>query len=66
MRIVGHHETQGPHDVRGRPQKDLSLLQGLAHEPDMQVLEIAQAPMNQLRAGRGGVGGQIVLLAQED
>ena len=32
----------------------------------MQLLEVAQTAMNQFRAGRGGVCGEIVLLAQQD
>ena len=39
--------------------------QRLAHQAEGAVLEIAQAAMDQLGGGRGGAGGEIVLLDQQ-
>jgi hypothetical protein len=64
-RIVRHHEAQRPHDVGRAAQQHLALLQRLAHQRELVVLEIAQPAMYQLGRGRRGVRGQVVLLAQE-
>ena len=39
--------------------------QCLAHQREMVILEITQPAVDELGAGRGGVRGQIILLAQE-
>ena len=51
--------------MRRHAQQHLALDQRLAHQPEPAVLEIAQAPVDEL--GRGGrrAGGEIVLLDQE-
>ena len=46
-------------------QQHLALDQGLAHEAELVVLEIAQAAVDQLAAGGRGVLGEVVLLAQQ-
>ncbi len=65
MRIVRHDEAQRPHDVRRGREQHLALLQRLAHEAEMKAFEVAQAAVNQLGAGGGGVRGEIVLLAEQ-
>ena len=66
MRLVRQHEAQRKGEVRRLGQKHLALLQGLAHQPELVVLEIAQAAMDQLGRSRRGGAGKIVHLAQPD
>jgi hypothetical protein len=65
VRHVRHDETQRPHDVGRRAQQGLALLERLAHEPELLVLEVAQPAVNQLGTGRRGVRGEIVLFAKQ-
>ena len=51
--------------MRRHAQQHLALVQRLAHQPEGAVLEIAQAAVDQLGGGRGGAGGEIVLLDQQ-
>ena len=64
--MVREHEAQRPDDVRGVAQQHLALLEGVAHKAQFALLQITQPAVNQLRAGRRGVRGQVVLLAQQD
>ena len=48
--IVRHHEAQRPHDVRRAAQQHLALVQRLAHQRELAVLEVAQAAVDQLGA----------------
>jgi hypothetical protein len=43
----------------------LALLQRLAHQAELVELEVAQAAVDQLGAGRRGVRREVVLLAQQ-
>ena len=52
-------------DVRRNGKQALAFDQGFADKPEIAGLEIAQAPMDQLRAGGGGVGGEVVLLDEK-
>ena len=65
VRIVWHDEVQRPHDVRGGAEQHLALAQRLAHEGEVELLQVAQATVDELGAGGGGVRGQVVLLAQD-
>ena len=57
-------QAQRPYDVRRRAQQDLALLQRLADPPELVLFEIAQPAVDQLARCRGGVVGEVVLLAQ--
>ncbi len=59
------HETQRPDDVRRHAQQHLALGERLVHQPEGGMLEIAKAAVDQLGRGRGGAGGEIVLLDQQ-
>ncbi len=59
------HEAQRPDDVRRRLEQHLPFNQGLAHQAEFIVLEIAQAAMDQLGGGRGRAGGQVALFGEE-
>ena len=48
------------HDVRGNGQQSLALGECLAHQPQFAVFQVAQAAVDQLGTGRGGVRGQVV------
>jgi hypothetical protein len=63
-RVVRQHEAQRPHDVRRVAQQDFALLQGLAHQAELVVLQVAQAAVDQLGGGRGRVRCQVVFFAQ--
>ena len=49
-RHVRQDEPQRPHDVRRDAQQHLALHQRLAHQPELEVLEVAQAAVDQLGA----------------
>ena len=46
-------------------EQDLALVQRFADQPELVLLEIAQAAVDQLGRGRAGMGGEIVLLDQQ-
>ena len=62
----GHDHRQRPHQVRGERGVDLALEQRLAHEPEVEVLEVAQAAVDELARARRGAGGVVGLLHQRD
>jgi hypothetical protein len=45
---IGQHESHRPDDVRRRCPENLALLQGVAHETECVLLEIAQTAVNKL------------------
>ena len=55
VRGVRHDELQRPHDVRRGTEQHLALLQRLAHQREVELLQITQATVDELGAGRGGV-----------
>jgi hypothetical protein len=63
--VVRQHETQRPDDVGRRAQQHLTLDERLTHQAELVVLEVAQAAVDQLGAGRGGGAGQIVFFAKQ-
>ena len=65
MLFVRQHEFQRPDDVRRDAQHHLALGQGLGHQAELVVLEVAQPAVDQLGAGRGGRRGEIVLLGEQ-
>src|SRR6266404_4628865 len=64
--FVGQDEAQRPDDVWRRRKKNLALAQRLANQTKFVVLEIAQAAMDELGAGRGRSTCQITALDQRD
>ena len=62
---VRQHETHGPHDVRSDAPEHLALDRGFAHQAEIEMLQIAQAAVDQLGRARGGAAGEIGHLAQE-
>ena len=64
--VQRQHETQRPHQMRRHPQQHLALVQRLAHQPELAVLEIPQTAVDQLRGGRRSARREIVLFAQQD
>ena len=65
VRAVGQDETQRLDDVRSLGQQHFAFGQGFAYQAELVVLQVAQAAVDQLAAGRGGVLCQIVLFAKE-
>ena len=63
--MVRQHEAQRPGDVRRHPQQHLALGQRRAHQPELAVLEVAQAAMDQLGRGRGGGAGEVALFDEQ-
>ena len=63
--VMREHEAHRPDDVRGVAQEHRALAQGVAHKSEVAVLQVAKPAVDQLGAGRRGVRGQIVLLAQQ-
>ena len=64
--VVRQHKAQRPDDVRGVSQQHLALAKGMAHEAEFALLQVSKPAMDQLGAGRRRVGGEVVLLAQQD
>jgi hypothetical protein len=61
---VGQDEAQRPNDVGGGVEQALALEQGFADKAELVIFEVAQATMDQLRRGGGGIARQIALLAE--
>jgi len=60
------YETLRPDNMRRQSVKDLALAQGLAHQPEMKILQITQAAMHKLGGRRGRAGAQIFGLQQNN
>ena len=65
-RLGRQHEAHRPDEVRRHAQHHLALDQRLAHQPEPSLLEIAQAPVDELGGGRRRAGREIVLLDQQN
>jgi hypothetical protein len=52
--------------MRGRTQEDFTLEERFGDEPELELLEIAQTPVNKLAAGRAGLGAKVSPLHQND
>ncbi len=62
----GHHQRQRAHQMRGERHHQLALQQRLAHEPEVEVLQIAQAAVDELARAAGGPRGVVGALEQRD
>ena len=58
----GDHERQRRHDVRRQLHEQRALQQRLAHQAEVEVLEVAQTAVDQLRRAARGAGGEVRLL----
>ena len=61
---VGHHEARRPDQVRRHAQQRFAFRQGLGHQAELVLFEIAQAAMDQLRGTRRGGAGQVAAFHQ--
>ena len=61
-----HDKTRRADQVRRDPQQHFALGQRFRDQPELVLLEIAQAAMYQLAAGRAGMSGEVVFLHQQD
>jgi hypothetical protein len=66
VRLVGKDEAQRPDDVWCGPQEHLALGERLADQRELELLQIAQAAVDELGARARRMGGKIVALAQPD
>ncbi len=57
-------EREQAHQMGGVAPEPLPLPQGLVHEADVAVLQVPQAPVDELRALRRGAAGEVVALHQ--
>ena len=62
----GHHERERAHEVRGERDVELALEQRLAHEPEVEVLQVAQAAVDELGGARRGPDRVVGALDQRD
>src|SRR5262247_1638678 len=62
--VHGHQEGQRTHEVRGEALQGLLLAEGLAHQLEVEELEIAEAAVDELGGLRGGAGGEVALLEE--
>ena len=60
----GHDERQRPNEVRGEHHHQSALEQRLAHETEVEVLQVAKAAVNQLARAARGAGGVVGALEQ--
>jgi hypothetical protein len=65
-RAKGHDKRERAHQMRRDAQQNLALGERLAHQPQPPLFEIAQAAVDELAAGHGRRGRQIVLFHQHD
>ncbi|OIQ76294.1 hypothetical protein GALL_420270 [mine drainage metagenome] len=65
MRLMGQHEALRLHQMRRGAQQALALGQRRAHQRELEMLEIAQAAVNQFGRRRRGVRAEVVALAQQ-
>ena len=65
-RMHRQNEAQRPDDVRRGRQQDLPFRQALPHQPELVLLQVSQPAMHQLRGGRRGCAGEVVLLDEQD
>ena len=54
------------HQVRAQRQHAVALAAGEAGDAELHLLEVAEAAVDQLRRSRGGAGGDVAALDQED
>jgi len=62
----GHHQLQRANQVRSELDQQPALEQGLANESEVEVLEVAKAPVDQLARAAAGAGRVIGPLDQGD
>jgi hypothetical protein len=62
--VIRQDEPQWPDDMRRHPPEYLTFCEGLAHEAEFQMLEVAQTAVDQLGGGRRGAARQIGLLTE--
>ncbi len=51
--------------MRGDPEQSLALGERLGHEAKLEVLQIPQAPVDELGRGRRGARSEVVLLDEQ-
>jgi hypothetical protein len=57
------HERHRPHEMRrDHVEQQRALAQRLAHEPELLLLEVAEAAVDQLAGARRGAGGEVTRL----
>src|SRR4029079_13267020 len=64
-RHLRQHETLWPNDMSGVGKQHLALLQRLAHQTELEMLEIAQAAADELGARRRGGAAEVPLLDEQ-
>jgi hypothetical protein len=62
----GDHEAQRAHEVRREVHVDLALEQRLAHEPEVEVLQVAQAAVHELAGARRRAAREVRALDEAD
>ena len=60
----GHDQRQRAHQMRRQRHHQLALEQGLADEPEVEVLQVAQAAVDELARAAGGPRGEVRALEQ--
>src|SRR5579872_5668770 len=61
-----HEERLGRDQMRSEAKKCGALMQGFAHQMKLELFEVAQAAVNQLRILAAGAGREVMLLNQGD
>ena len=64
VRFVWHDKPQRPENMRRGGQQHFAFRQRFLHQSELVVLQVTQATMDKLRAGRRGMRCQVVLFAQ--
>jgi hypothetical protein len=66
VRLVRQHERERRDEVRRAVQQHFALRQRFAHEPEFELLEVAQPAVDKLRAPLRRRAGDVLLLDQHD
>ena len=66
IRMMGQHKAKRPHDMGRDSPQNLALDERFANQTKLEMLQIAQAAMDQLARGARGRGGEIAFLAKID
>ena len=64
--VIRKKERQRPHQVRSEPEQESPLLECFPHQPESQILQIADAAVDQARRATARPSAEVAALEQRD